>query len=172
MRDIRLKAIVLNCGGVGEKLDRSIRLLKLISGAEPIKTTSTRRIPGFGVRPGLEVGCKVTISEPKATALLKRLLESINFEASEKQFGNGTFTFGIEEYLTIPGFQFQRDIGIMGLDVAVNLTRAGLSVDKKKIKRGKIPLRHKITREETIKFMQENFNIKLKEKREEKRRRI
>lgn len=158
MRNIRVKEIILNCGAVGEKLERSMKLLELISGMKPIKTKSRKRIPGFGIRPGLEIGCKVTLRGRKAIELLKKLFES-NRELKEKQFGEGYVNFSIEEYITIPGFEFKRDIGILGFNVSVNLYRAGLNVEKRRIKSDRIPKRHKISKEETIKFMKDNFDI-------------
>jgi len=170
MREVKLKAVTLNCGGVGEKLDKSFKLLKLLSNSEPKKIESKKRIPGFNISPGLEVGCKVTLKGENAKELLKKLLEAINFKLDNKKFGNGTVTFGVEEYLTIPGIQFQRDIGILGLDVAVRLTRAGLTITERKVKRGKIPQRQKITKEETIEFMKKNFKIEVIEKRKKEKR--
>ena len=70
------------------------------------------------------------------------------------------FSFGIEEYIEIPGIEYQRDIGIRGLDVTVVFKRDGRRVRLKKIKRGKIPARQKISKEEIIKFMEENFQTK------------
>jgi hypothetical protein len=54
--------------------------------------------------------------------------------------------------------EFQRDIGIKGLDVTVVFKRAGRRVRIRKAKAGKIPKRQTITREEIIKFMEENYN--------------
>lgn len=162
MRRIRIKDVTLNCGAVGEKLERAVKLLKYITGENPIKTKSKRRIPAFNIRPGLEIGCKVTLRGEKAVAVIKKLFTSVN-EFKKKQFGKGKFSFGIEEYITIPGVQFQREIGVLGFDISVNLIRAGYSVKEKKIKRGKIPERQRISPEETIEFMEKNFDIKIKE---------
>ena len=168
MRTIKIEKIVLNCGGIGDKLDRGMKLLKVLTGKNPIKTKSTKRIPSFGVRPGLEIGCKITLGGENAINLLKRLFQAKDNTFSKKQFGEGTFSFGIPEYIEIPGVSFQREIGILGLDVSVRLKRAGFFIDKKKIKSGKIPNRHKITKEETLEFMKKNFNIKLIEEREKR----
>ena len=160
-RKIKLKNIVLNCGGVAEKLERAVRLLELVSGLKAKKTLSKRRIPSFGIRPGLEIGCKVTISDKKAAELLKRLFPAVNNQINDRQVGNGSAGFGIQEYIEIPGLQFQRNIGIMGFDVAINLARAGFSIKDKKRGRSSIPARHRISKEETIKFIEENFNVKV-----------
>lgn len=161
MRKIKLAELVLNCGATGEKLEHSIKLLRFVSGKNPIKTLSKHRIPGFGIRPGLEIGCKVTLCGKEAVELIKRLLEAVDHQLKSKQIGPGKVSFGIHEYIEIPGLQFQRDIGMLGFDVNINLMRAGRRVKLKKIKRGKIPARHKITKEETQKFMEENFETKI-----------
>jgi len=62
--------------------------------------------------------------------------------------------------IEIPGIEYQRDIGIMGLDVTVVFKRAGKRIRLKKIKKGKIPNRQKISKEEIIKFMEDNFQTK------------
>ena len=160
-RRIRISSVVLNCGALAEKLEKAMKLLELVSGLKPIKTKSRKRIPGFGIRPGLEIGCKVTIKGNKSSDLLKRLLTAVSNQLNKKQIGNGNLSFGIHEYIEIPGIQFQRAIGIMGFDVSVNFQRQGYSIERRKHARSKVPLRHKVTKQETIKFMEENFNIKI-----------
>ena len=72
------------------------------------------------------------------------------------------FSFGVKEYIEIPGVEYQREIGIMGLDVTVVFKRAGRRIRIKKIKSGKIPKRQVITKEEIIRFMQNKFNTRFK----------
>jgi large subunit ribosomal protein L5 len=48
----------------------------------------------------------------------------------------------------------------MGLDVTVVFKRAGRRVRLKKIKRGKVSKKQIITKEEIIKFMEENFQTR------------
>ena len=163
MRKIRIEKVVLNCGGIGDKLDKSMKLLKLLTNKNAVKTSSTKRIPDFGVRPGLEIGCKITLTGKEATDLLKRLLQAKNNTFSRKQFNRGTFSFGIAEYIEIPGANFQREIGMLGLDISVKLKRSGFDINKKKIKYGKIPKRHEISQDETINFMVKNFETKIGE---------
>ena len=54
--------------------------------------------------------------------------------------------------------EYQRDIGIRGLNVTVDFIRHGFRVKRKKIKAGKIPKRQYVSKEEIINFMEENFN--------------
>lgn len=166
MRNIKISEMILNCGALDEKLERSIKLLKIISGKEPKKTLAKKRIPAFGLRQGLDVGCKVTLRGNDAQALLKRLLEAVGNTLNEKQFGKGQLSFGIHEYIEIPGMQFYREIGITGFDVSVNLARAGSKIAERKRKKGHVPLRHRISKQETEMFMQEKFNTKIISKKE------
>jgi large subunit ribosomal protein L5 len=157
MREIRIEKIVLNIGGTAEKLEKGVKLLKLITGKKPAKMKSRKRIPTWGVRPKLEVGTVVTLRR-EYEELLKRLLVAVDNTLRKKQVSENNFSFGIKEYIEIPGIEYQRDIGVMGLDVTIVFKRAGKRIGIKKIKRGKIPKRQRIGKEEIIKFMNEKFN--------------
>ena len=50
----------------------------------------------------------------------------------------------------------------MGFDVTVVFKRAGRRVRLRKIKQGKVSKRQTITREEIIKFMEDNFQTEFK----------
>jgi len=161
MKDFDIDKVVLSVGGTTEELERGIKLLKLLTGMKACKAESKKRIPALGVRPGLEVGCKVTLRREKAKELLKRLLETNNNQLKEKQINDETFSFGIKEYIEIPKVEYQRDIGIIGFNVSVSFKRKGKRVILRKLKKGKLPKRHKVTKAEIIKFMQEKFNINM-----------
>ena len=162
MREIKIEKLVLSAAGTEDKLERSVKLLGKISGMKVIKLKSHKRIPTWGVRPGLETGCKVTIRGEKIVALLKRLLQAKNFELKAKQFENNHFSFGIHEYIEIPGVEYQREIGIMGLNVTVVFIRKGKRVARKKIKVGKAGKKQDVKKEEIIEFMEKNFNLNIK----------
>jgi len=159
MREIKIEKVVLSIGGTGEYLERGVRLLKYLTGREPARSKATRRIPSLGVRPGLEVGAVVTLRKGKEDTL-KRFLIAIDNVLRKKQVSENNFSFGIKEYIEIPGIEYQREIGIMGFDITVVFKRAGRRVRLRKIKKGRIPKRQVITREEIIKFMEENFDTK------------
>lgn len=160
MREIKIEKIVLGIGGTADYLERGVKLLELLAPERKIaKIKSKKRIPSLGVRPGLENGAVVTIRKNKEE-LLKKLLDAINNILKEKQISENNFSFGIKEYLEIPGIEYQRNIGIMGLDITVVFKRAGRRVKLRKIKRGKIPKKQKISKEEIIKFMEENFQTR------------
>ncbi len=156
MRKIKIEKIVLGVGGTGDSLEKGIKLLELISEKKASRRISTKRIPALGVRPKLQVGAMVTIrKEPEK--VLKRMLSAVDNKLKKKQMSENNFSFGIKEYIEIPGMEFQRDIGIMGFDVTVAFKRTGRRVKLRKTKQGKIPKRQAITEEEIIKFMEDNF---------------
>lgn len=159
MREIKIEKVVLSVGGIGEVLNKGHKLLQLITNKKPAKTKSRKRIPSLGVRPGLEIGSVVTIRHEKEQ-LLQKLLIAIENVLKKKQMSENNFSFGLKEYLEIPGMEYDRDIGIMGFDVTVVFKRAGRRVRLRKIKRGKIPKRQVITREEIMKFMEDKFQTR------------
>lgn len=159
MRTINIDKVVLGIGGTGDDLEKGFQLLKIITGRTPKKTKSRKRIPSLGVRPNLEVGAIVTIRN-KPEEVLKRMLSARDNILNEKNVDKNNFSFGIKEYIEIPGIEYQREIGIRGFDVTVTFSRAGRRVKLKKIKKGKLPEKQNITKEEIIKFMEDNFGTK------------
>ena len=156
VRKIKIEKVVLGIGGTGDNLEKGVKLLKILTGKKPARMKSNKRIPSLGVRPKLEVGAIVTIRK-NTEDFLKRMLIPIDNKLKEKQISENNFSFGIQEYIEIPGIEYQRDIGIIGFDVTVVFVRAGKRVKLKKRKKGKIPKKQMIAKEEIIKFMEEKF---------------
>jgi len=159
MKEIKIEKVVLSIGGTGEALDKGEKLLNRLTSQKPARKKSKRRIPTLGVRPGLEVGCMVTLRGKKALELLRRLLQAVDNKIKEKQISDNTFSFGVKEYIEIPGVKYQRDIGIIGFDVSVTFARAGKRVIKRKIKRSKIPRKQMVKREEIIEYLKNKLNV-------------
>jgi large subunit ribosomal protein L5 len=153
MRKVILEKVVLNCGGTADKLEKAIKLLGILTGKKVKEVSSTKRIPALGVRPGLKTGCVVTLRGGEKEKLLKRLFGAIENSIKKKSIKENHFSFGIEEYLEIPDMEYQRDIGILGLDVTAVFKRAGKRVALKKIKRGSIPKKQNVTPEEIIDYL-------------------
>jgi len=156
MQKIKIEKVVLSIGGVADDLEKGFKLLELLTKRKPARIKSIKRIPSWSVRPGLEVGAVVTMRKG-INEFLKRLLVSIDNILRKKQISENNFSFGIKEYIEIPGAEYSRDIGIIGLDVTVVFKRSGRRVKLRKIKRGKIPKKQIISKEEIIKFMEDNF---------------
>ena len=166
MRNLRIEKVTLNIGAGKDqvKLEKGINLLKNITGLKPVKTFTSKRIPEWGLRPGLPIGCKLTIRKGKAIEILKRLLDAKDFNLKINQFdNNGNVSFGIHEYIDIPGVKYDPKIGIIGLEVCVTLERPGFRIKRKKIGKKKIAKKHKINKEEAIEFMKKKFDLKVGE---------
>lgn len=166
MRNIRIEKVTLNIGAGKDinKLEKGVKLLKHITGIEPVKTFTNKRIPAWGLRPGLPIGCKLTLRKNRAIELLPRLLDAKEFMLRKQQFDNGgNIAFGIPEYIDIKGAKYDPDIGIMGLEVCVTLERPGFRIRRRRKMNKKIPKSHQITKEDAINFMMKNFDVKLEE---------
>lgn len=163
MREIKIEKLILSCGGVADVLTRSVKLLKKLSKKTPAVKMTKKRIPGFGIRPKLEVGCMVTLRGKDAEKLLERLLAAEDNQLRKKQIQENHFSFGIKEYIEIPGEEYDRDIGMTGLTITVVFVRnGGKRVIRRKIKRGKLPKRQNVTKEEIINFMKSKFKVSFK----------
>lgn len=164
MREIRIDKVTLNIGAGKEKseLDKGISLLKTIGGKKPVQTITKKRIQEWGLRPGLPIGCKLTLRKEEAENLLRRLLEAKSNKLTGNEIDNmGNISFGISEYIDIPGVSYNPEIGIKGLQVCVTLERAGFRVKRRSIKKRKIPARHNIGKGEAIDFIEKKFDVKI-----------
>ena len=162
MRNIKLGKVTLNIGAGTNtaKLDKGIKLINHIAGRKPVKTFTTKRIPTWGVRPGLPLGCKLTLRKKPAREVLTRLLQAKENKLNAKQFDDlGNVAFGIHEYIDIPGAKYDPDIGIMGLEVCVTLERAGFRIKKRRTRKSTIPKTHTIKREEAIDYLKKEFGV-------------
>ena len=92
--------------------------------------------------------------------MLKKLLPSLDNQVREKQVQNNFFSFGIHEYIEIPGVDYIREVGIMGFEVTAVFVRPGKHIEKKKVKRGKTR-RLVVTKEEIISYLEANFKTKI-----------
>ncbi|MFP4423712.1 MAG: 50S ribosomal protein L5 [Candidatus Woesearchaeota archaeon] len=166
MRNIRIEKLTLNVGTGKEqqKLEKGIALIKHIVGIEPVKTITSKRIAGWGLRPGLPIGCKLTLRGKKADKVLRPLLGAKDHILNQSCFDdNGNISFGIDEYIDIPDIEYNADIGIMGFQVTVTLERPGFRIKRRKLFKKQLPSSHKIKQEEAIQFMKESYEIKLGE---------
>ena len=162
MRQIKIEKITLNIGsgGPGDKLEKALKLLKKVADMTPVKTKTKKRIPTWGIRPNLEIGAKVTIRGKKAEDLLKRLLVAKKNKLSKRKFDKfGNLSFGVEEYISIPGVEYDSTIGIIGFECAVSLKRNGYRIARRRVMTHPIPNGHRITQEESMQYMKEKFNV-------------
>ncbi|MFH1212326.1 MAG: 50S ribosomal protein L5 [Candidatus Woesearchaeota archaeon] len=164
MKEIFVEKVTLNigAGGPGENLDKAVKLLEAITGGKCLRTRTMERIPGWGLRPRLPVAAKVTLRGKKAEEILKRLLEAVDFRINQRKFDRtGNFSFGVDEYIRIPGVEYDVSIGIIGLEAAVTLTRRGYRVKKRAYKTAKVGKKHTIARDEAMDFVKQKFGVEI-----------
>ncbi|WP_461863765.1 50S ribosomal protein L5 [Thermococcus sp.] len=161
MRKPRIAKVTINIGvgESGERLTKAEKMLEGLVGQKPIRRRAKQTNKDFGIRRGEPIAVKVTLRGKKAEEMLKRLLAAVDNKLKAGNFDeHGNFCFGIQEHINIPGVEYDPEIGIFGMDVCVTLERPGFRVARRKRHRKKIPNRHKLTKDEGIVFVQEEFN--------------
>ncbi len=164
MQKIQVEKVTLNIGTgkSQDQLEKGLKLLQTITQKTPIKTITQKRIAGWGLRPGLPIGCKITLRKKTAEDVLKRMVEAKDFVLGNNNFDqNGSISFGISEYIDIPGLKYSPEIGTMGLQVCITLQRPGYRIKYRKVQKKKVSPKHKINKNEAIKFMQEQYKVNM-----------
>ncbi len=164
MREIRIEKVTVNMGvgEGGERLAKAEKLLEEITGQKPVRTFAKVTNQTFGIRKGMPIGCKVTLRKAKAEEFLKKAFAAIDYKIKKESFDNeGNLSFGIKEHIDIPGMKYDPKVGIFGMDVCITMERPGHRVKRRRIKREKIPHNHRVTKEESIEFFKNKFNVKV-----------
>jgi large subunit ribosomal protein L5 len=167
MKEIKVEKVTLNVGaGKDQKvLEKAIKLMTNLTGVVPVKTITDKRLQAWGLRPGLPVGCKLTLRGEQAEKLISRILHAKDNVLGEKCFDNhGNISFGLPEYMDIKDAKYDPEIGMMGLQASITLTRPGFRIRNRKIRPARIPLSHQIKQEEAIAFMKEKYSIRVGER--------
>ncbi len=163
MRKIRIEKITVNIG-VGEsgpKLEKAKKLLEKLT-EKKVVITKTHKRTTFGTAKGRPIGVKITLRKEDAVNFLKKALQAVENKLKSSQFdNNGNFSFGIAEYISIPGYKYDPEIGILGMDVCVTLERPGFRVKRRRMRKAKIGKTHKITPQEAINWVKENFGVEV-----------
>jgi len=162
MRDIYVDKVVVNMG-VGEggnELENAANILKMITKKPVVKTICKVKLPTWNIRPGLPIGVKTTLRGKDALNFIDLTLKAKQYKINKKSFGkDGNFSYGIHEYLDIPGVKYNPAWGIKGFDVCVCLRRKGYRTKLRKYKTTKVGKKHNITREEAMKFAQDKLKV-------------
>jgi large subunit ribosomal protein L5 len=164
MKEIRIEKITLNMatGAPGPELEKSKKLLEIISGGRTVVKTSAHKRNTFGVAKGRELGVMTTIRGKAAKDLLARFLKAVESKLKASQFdASGNFSLGVEEYISIPGVGYDPEIGIKGLDIAVTLERPGYRVARRSNSRTRIGKGHRIKPEEAMDWVRREFGVEI-----------
>jgi len=165
MKDIKIGKIVVNIGigQVGDDVEKAVNLLEKLTERQPVRSESSENAKTFGVREGLNVGAFVTLRGEEAREFLERVLPAAEEIRADAFDGEGNFSFGISEYIDVPGVDYDADIGMMGFEVAVSLERPGYRVKKRDHKPTHVGKEHKVSNEDGIEFVKSNFDVEVVE---------
>lgn len=170
MRKLKIEKITLNCGcGTDHtRLEKSHKLLGIITGKTPVKIVTQKRIPGWGLRPGLPIGTKVTLRGKLAQETLLRLLAANENKLKPNNFdASGNVSFSVPECIDIPGVEYDPSIGILGLQVTVTLQRPGFRIRRRIFMNRSIPPKSRISAEEAMAFATNDWKIKIQSEDDE-----
>ena len=164
MKKISVAKVVLNMGvgKSGEPIEKAKRALKHISGQQPSPRYAKATQRDWGVHKGEPIGVAVTVRNEPAIQLIKRLFAAKGNQMKGASFDNfGNLSFGIREHIDIPGVKYDPQDGILGLDVAISLTRPGFSIRVRSKHKASIGRTHIITAEEAKEFLTREFGIQV-----------
>jgi large subunit ribosomal protein L5 len=155
-RAVRIVKVVVNSGvgESGEARTKAEKVLQMVTHQKPIATRSHSTNRDFGIRQGQEIGAKVTLRGAAARDFLLRAFEARDRQMdvdSIDKFGN--FSFGIADYTDFTGMKYDPAIGIHGMDVAVEIGRAGYRVRQRALQSRPLPRSLRSTRDETRAFL-------------------
>jgi large subunit ribosomal protein L5 len=152
----------ISVGEGGQKLINAEHIVKTLTGQATIRTSAKKTQPVFGIRKGQDIGCKTTLRSERASTFLRRALETRQNLVHEFQFDeSGNVSFGVVDHTDFPGMSYDPQIGIFGMDVIVSLKKPGYRVAQRHAAQRRVPIRHRVTREEAIAFLQSNYNVVL-----------
>lgn len=157
--------VTVHCsvGESGQKLINAEHILQTLTGQTPIRTIAKKTLPAFGIKKREPIGCKVTLRRKRANDFLEKALEITKHTLYESNFDDtGNFSFGIEEHTDFPGMSYDPEIGIFGMDVTVSLKRPGYRINRRKIKKRKIPSKQRITKSDAISFIKDEYKVEVK----------
>lgn len=166
MRQPRIEKVVVNIGvgEAGERLNKAQKVLSMVTKQKPIITTAKVTNRDLGVRHGMPIGCKVTMRGERAEMFLTKALTIRENRVAVYSFDKeGNLSFGIPDYTDFEGMKYDPEIGIFGMDVNVVFMRPGYRVAKRRIMSRKVPHEHRVTRDEAIGFMKEQFKVEVVE---------
>lgn len=154
----------IGVGEAGEKLKKAESVLEGVTKQKPVQTLSRTTNKDWGIREFMPIGCKVTLRKKAAETFLINALKIRENKIAEYSFDNqGNFSFGVPDHTLFEGQKYDPNVGIFGMDICVTVEKPGYRVKHRRIDRRKLPLRHELSREETMQFIAEKFNVEVVE---------
>jgi len=160
----RIEKVTINIGvgEAGEQLTKAEKVLQSITGQKPIETLSRTTNKDWGLRKMMPIGCKVTLRDKKADEFIKEALSTRENKMADYSFDDeGNLSFGIPDHTLFKSQKYDPNIGIFGMDISITMEKYGYRVKNRRISRRRIPHKHRVKREETMKFFSEKFNMEV-----------
>lgn len=164
MQTPRIAKVTVNMG-VGEGGDRLAKAeatMEKLTGQKPMRTFGKMNNRDLGVRPGMPIGCKVTLRGEGAESFVQRALYTRHNKIFNWSFDNqGNLQFGVTDHTTFEGERYDPEIGVFGMDVAITLEKPGHRIKHRRLLSRKVPARHRVTRDEALAFLTEKFTMEV-----------
>jgi len=160
----KIEKITINIGvgEAGERLKKAETVLQSITKHKPVKTLSKTTNKDWAIRKQMPIGCKVTLRGKEAQEFLKEALSTRQNKMSDYSFDDqGNLAFGIPDHTIFKSQKYDPSIGIFGMDICITMQKPGYRVKYRRIAPGKIPSKHKVKREDTMRFFSEKFNVEV-----------
>lgn len=160
----RIEKVTINIGvgEAGERLKKAETVLKNITDHKPIETLSKTTNKDWGIRKRMPIGCKVTLRGKDADKFLKEALSTRENKMADYSFDDGgNLSFGIPDHTLFKSQKYDPNIGIFGMDVCITMKKPGYRVKHRRIATRRVPHRHRVNKEETMKFFSETFNVEV-----------
>ena len=160
----RIAKVVVNMGvgESGERLKKAEKVLHDLTGQKPSLRRAKRTIRNFGIRKGEPIAVMVTLRRERAISFLNRALDAIGRKVKASSFDEfGNISFGIAEHIVLPGVKYDPSIGVFGMDVTISLEKPGFRVMRRRVKRSRIPKRHRVSKVEAMAFFTKVLGVKV-----------
>jgi len=152
----------IGVGEAGERLKKAENLLQNLTGHKPVETLSKTTNKEWGLRKKMPIGCKVTLRGKDAHDFLIEALNTRENKIADYSFDDeGNISFGIPDHTLFKSQKYDPNIGIFGMDISITMKKPGYRVKRRSIQQRKIPHRHKVTKDETMKFISETFKVEV-----------
>lgn len=157
--------INVSVGRSGDPLDKAAKILEILTNQKPDLRKARKTVKDFGIRKGEPIACVVTLRKQKAEEFLRKAFTTIGNKLHMSNFDKfGNFAFGIAEHIELPGVKYDPNLGIIGMDICVTMSKPGYRVKNRSKYRSTISPKHRVTLEESVSYLKDTFGIEILER--------